>query len=424
VEVTEVGVRLVRRYWVLLVAAIALPMALVAALVVHSPKTYTAHARLMAAPSVPQAQAQADAVVSEVQAIATSQDVVSAALQSAHVQRNIVDAVNAVTVTGIGSSGIVDLSYSDTSPSVAEQVTTALTSAVVAQIAGIRSGLPTSLDDLNSLITLVTGLRPAVQPSGGSQTKASQALEQLITDLTIDRDKLQQLQTTAAVPVVVDEAAAPAKADGRGIATKLSIAALLGLALGLLMVGARETLRPGVSGANRVARLLDVPTLGRVGSDPAALSDIGRRLRLASRQSDVSIVVLMRADRASVSPELVERVQAATLRPDPISSPAGIPVDGLDGSIAAGRLGVAATQTIPRLSADGRPTTKIVATAPRQVCSFDELDPRSEGEQIGLVILAARSTRLTAIDNVRDLIAAAGWPLLGVLDDPRNRSGA
>ena len=423
-EVTEVGVRLVRRYWLLLVAAIALPMALVAAFLVHSPKTYTAHARVMAAPSVPQAQAEADAVVSEVQAIATSQDVVSAALQSAHVQRNTVDAVNAITVSGLGSSGIVDLSYSDTSPSVAEQVTAALTSAVVAQIAGIRSGLPTSLDDLNSLITLVTGLRPTVQTIGGSQTKASQALEQLITDLGLDRDKLEQLQTTAAVPVVVDEAAAPAQADGRGLATKLSIAALLGLALGLLMVGARETLRPGVSGANRVARLLDVPTLGRVGSDPGELSDIGRRLRLASRQSDVSIVVLMRADRASVSPELVERVQAATLRPDPISTPAGIPVDGLDGSIAAGRLGVAATQTIPRLFADGRPATKIVATAPRQVCSFDELDPRSEGEQIGLVILAARSTRLTAIDNVRDLIAAAGWPLLGVLDDPRNRSGA
>ena len=324
-EVTEVGVRLVRRYWVMLVLVIALPVAIVGAVVVHSPSTYTAHARLMASPTVPQAQAQADAVVSEVQAIATSQDLVANALQAVQVQRNAADVVKAITVAGLGSSGIVDLSYTDTSAEVAQKVTTALTDAVVQQISGIRSGIPGTLDDLNALITLITDRRAATQTAGGPQGAAALAsINQLITDLSNDRDKLELLQTTVAVPVVVDSAALPVE-DGRGLAAKIAIAAMLGLALGLLLVGANETLRPGVSGVGRVARLLNVPTLGRVGSDPAALSDIGRRLRLASRQADVSIVVLMRADRAPVSPELVDRLRAATLRPDPVASRTAIP---------------------------------------------------------------------------------------------------
>jgi capsular polysaccharide biosynthesis protein len=425
VEVTEVGVRLLRRYWAVLVTAIAVPVAIMAAIVTHSPATYTAHARLLAAPTVPQAQAQADAVISQVQAVATSQDVITTALREANVERNVDDVINAITVTGIGPSGIVDISYSDKSAGAAQQVVSALTDQVVQQIAGFRSGLPSSVADLTSLIALISDRQAAVQSAGGSAGKAAQALTQLISDLTNDRDKLQQLESTAAAPAIVDSAAVPTKADGRGLATKLSLAGLLGLVIGLLLIGAKETMRPGVSGAGRVARLLDVPTLGRVASDPTALADIGRRLRLASRQAGVSIVVLMRADRAAVSPELVERLQAATLRPDPVPSRVGIPIDGMDGSIAAGRMGVAATQTIPRLSVDGRPIpSEATANSPRQVCSFDELDPRAEDEQVGLVILAARSTRLTAIDSVRDLVAAAGWPLLGVLDDPRNRSGS
>ncbi len=423
-EVTEVGVRLVRRYWVMLALVIAVPVAVVGAIAVHSPSTYTAHARLMASPTVPQAQAQADAVVSEVQAIATSQDLVANALQAAQVQRNAADVVKAIAVSGIGSSGIVDLSYTDTSATVAQKVTTALTNAVVQQISGIRSGIPGTLDDLNALITLITDRRVATQTAGGPQGAVALAsINQLITDLSNDRDKLELLQTTVAVPVVVDSAALPGE-DPRGLAAKIAIAAMLGLALGLLLVGANETLRPGVSGVGRVARLLNVPTLGRVGSDPAALSDIGRRLRLASRQAGVSIVVLMRADRAPVSPELVDRLRAATLRPDPVATRTGIPINGIDGSIAAASLGVASTQTIPRLSVDGLASSEVVMNAPRQVCAFDELDPRSEGEHIGLIVLTARSTRIVAVDGVRDLVAAAGWPLLGVLDDPRNRSGA
>jgi hypothetical protein len=62
---------------------------------------------------------------------------------------------------------------------------------------------------------------------------------------------------------------------------------------------------------------------------------------------------------------------------------------------------------------DGRPARLT------RVCALEELDPSAESERIGLVLLAGGSTRLQALDGVRDLMAAAGWPLLGVLGDAR-----
>lgn len=423
-EVTEVGIRLVRRFWPMLLVAIVFPTLAVAALVLHSPRTYTAHARIIAAATVPQAQAQSDAVVSQVQAIATSEDVMATALSSAGIDRDPAAAVKNVTVTGVGSSGVVDLAYTDTSAADARRVAMELTSQVVSVLANMRSGIPTAVADLDQLVTLMTTRRAEVQAAGGSQNSATLAsINQVITDLTNDRDKLQVLESTTAMPTVVDGVGA-AQADGRGLAPKLAITALLGLVVGLILIGLNETLRPGVSGAGRVARLLAIPTLGKITSDAGALADIGRRIRLASRQAGVSIVVLIRADRTPVSPELVDRIQAATLRPEPVKGQTVLPIDGVDGSIAAARNGAAATQTIPRMTLDGAFTSVSPALAPAQVCAFDELDPHVEGEPIGLVVLTVRSTRLTAVDGVRDLVGAAGWPLLGVLDDPRNRSGA
>jgi hypothetical protein len=59
----------------------------------------------------------------------------------------------------------------------------------------------------------------------------------------------------------------------------------------------------------------------------------------------------------------------------------------------------------------------------RRVCALDELDPGAEADQIGLVVLVAANTRLTSVDAVRDLLAASGWPLLGVLGDGNEKWG-
>ncbi len=424
-EVTEVGVPLIKRYWLTLTIAVALPILLVALYVEHKPATYTAHVRLMAATSVPQAQAQADAVVSQVQAVATSRDVIVAALASTTWQRDPGTVIKALQVVGVGSSGVVDISYTDQAATGAQQIVSAIAGQVVQQLGDIHSGLPNALDDLDALIADLQAERAAMQAAGSSGATAAAALariNRLVTDLGNDRTKLANLDATAAAPTVVDSAALP-PADSKGLATRLAVAGLLGIALGLLVVGANETLRPGVSGAGRVARLLQAPALGRVGADPVALADIGRRLRLASRRVGVDVVVLVRADRITIAPELVERIQAATLRPEPVAQRVGITLEFQDGQHPDAFRGGVTTQTLSRL-APALNGTEHAHLQPRLVCTFDDLDAGVEGDNIGLVVLATRSTRMAAVDGIRDLVAASGWPLLGVLDDHRNRSGA
>ena len=423
-EVNEIGLRLLRRYWIVLLVAIAIPIVIVGEYVVNKPATYTSHARVMAAATVPNAQAQADAVVSEVQAIVTSRDVVATALAAAKVRRDPADVVKRIQVAGVGSSGIVDISYADTSAPVAQQVTAAVAAATVRQLAGVYSGLPAVVDDLDTLLAQLAGERGALQaatPSNAAGAQALTALDRVVADLTSDRTKLSQLANVAAAPTIVDSAALPV-ADSRGLATKLAVAGLLGLVLGLLFLGANETLRPGVSGAGRVARLLRVPVLGRVGSDPAALAGIGRRLRLAGRRHGTTVLVVSRVDGQPVAPELVDRLEVAALRPDLVSDHAADTVEPAGTPLAGAGHGPAVTQTIPR------PSAAVNGNGPghgglRQVCAVDELDPHAEADSIGLVVLAGRHTRLGTLEGIRDLVAASGWPLLGVLDDPSNRSG-
>jgi capsular polysaccharide biosynthesis protein len=426
VEVNEIGARLVRRYWLVLLIAIGAPILLVGGFVSRQPATYTAHARVMAATVVPQAQAQADAIVSQVQAIATSRDVVAGALAGAGLHRDAAAVVKLIRVAGVGSSGVVDISYADPSASMAQQVTAAVAAAVVGQLAGVHSGLPVVVDDLDALLAELADKRAALQavtPATAANTQALASLDRVITDLTNDRAKLAQLAAVAAAPAIVDTAALPVP-DSKGIATKLAVAGLLGLVLGLLFVGVNETLRPGVSGANRVARQLRVPMLGRLGSDPAALADIGRRLRLAGRRHGSAVLVLMRADGVTVTPELVERLETATLWPEPTEARVALAIGPAQPSPTGNGVGSAATQTMSRLSAapvNGADPSH--GGALRRICAFDELDPHVEGDDIGLVVLVGRHTRLGAIAGVNDLVSASGWPLLGVLDDPRNRSG-
>jgi hypothetical protein len=166
-----------------------------------------------------------------------------------------------------------------------------------------------------------------------------------------------------------------------------------------------------------VGRLLDVPMLGAIRPDPAALADVGRRVRLAARRAGVSTVVLVRATRAAPAPELVDRVEAATLRPDQVVGRLAIPIDHRDAGLSAGpRVGSGSTESHPVAVLT---MTENSGRQPRlhRVCALDELDPSAEAERIGVVVLAGVRTRLASIESVRDLLNASGWPLLGVLGD-------
>jgi capsular polysaccharide biosynthesis protein len=397
--------------------------------------TYTAHARVLAASTTPRAQAEAAALVSQVQALATSRDVIAAALEDANLGVDPDKVITRVSVTGLGTSALVDIAYTDRDAGLARQVAAALATAVTTQLDQVRiGGLPDVLKQIDAQLTDLASKRAPLAAAAQANTHDLVALnrlagiDRLISDLSGDRNRLAEEAAATGHAKVIAAPTVPAAADPNGLAAKVAIAAILGLALGLIIVGVNEVLRPAVSGATRVGRLLDVPMLGMIRPNPVALADVGRRVRLAARRANVSTVVLVRAARAALTPELVDRVEAATLRPDMVAPRVSIPIGLRQGPIDGPTVVVSDESPTQATSPIAVLTMKQNSNAGhphelRRVCALDELDPGAESEKIGMVVLVAANTRLTAVDAVRDLLAASGWPLLGVLGDGTEKWG-
>ncbi|MER7004888.1 hypothetical protein ABT297_17845, partial [Dactylosporangium sp. NPDC000555] len=280
-EVSEVAMRLVRRYWAVLLPAVLLPVLLTAVYVTNQPARYTAGGRVVASATVPRSLAEAAAVVSQVRAIATSPDVVRRGLEPAHLPRDAGAVVDAVTVTGLGSSALVEIAYTDRDPAMAQRVAAALVTAVAGQLDALRAGaLPGTIQDLNRQLTDLTAKRApiAAQAQASPRDPVAQnhlaGMDRLIADLTADRDRLSQDAATAGRATVVDAPAVPSRPDPSGLPGRLAIAGFAGLAAGLILAGLNEIARPRVSGATQVGRVLRAPGLGRLDADPAVLADL------------------------------------------------------------------------------------------------------------------------------------------------------
>ena len=441
-DVNEVATRLIRRYWAVLLIAVAVPMMGIGIFVVRQPAMYTAHARIVAGATIPRAQAEAVGVVSQVQAIATSLDVVSQALTEPRVDRRADSVAKRVVATGLGSSAVVDLAYSDRDPAIAQRVTAALAGLVVKQLDTLRiGGLPDVLRDVDNQLTDLAEKRAPIAAAAQANPRDPVAqnrlagIDRLISDLSADRNRLAEDAAAAGHASVVAAPPLPPLPEPRGLPTRLSIAAILGLAVrSRHRRRQRDDAPVGVRrGAGRPAPRR--PDARRCQVDPTALSDVGRRLRLAARRAGVDTVVLVRANRVALPPELVDRIEAAALRPELARGRVAVPIASADTQLLTPAIsGNGAGPVTDQASAGGTRTTAAVLTRTdadaadqtvwlRRVCAIDELDPSAEGDRIGLVVLAGASTRLTGIDSVRDLMTAAGWPLLGVLGGDGRRGG-
>lgn len=442
----EVFGGMLRRYGLLMLLVVALPMVAVGTYLSRQPATYTASARIVAADHTPQASAEASALVSQVQALATGRDVVSAALGSAKVRRDPDQAVRDITVAGLGTSAVVDISYTDRDPQAAQNVTAALADSVVSQLDAARlAGLPQALQQVDKQLSDLNTTRLTVATRAQYNTLDLAAQNRLadidrqIADLTSERSRLADEATAVGHTSVVALPARPAHADPSAMAPMLAVAGLLGLVIGLIIIGVDHTMRPKVSGVIPVARLLDVPVLGSVGSDPAKLMAVGRCIRLAALRAGISTLVLTRPGHRPVPPELVDRIAAASLRPQPVPARVAVPLDveaarlvGVPGADSLAARGVG--QEVPGVLAQsveatvGSSAVTVLPTADeaprvttlREVCALEELDPDAEFTSIGMVVLASGSHRLRAVDAVRNLVAASGWPVLGVLGEGRH----
>src|SRR6516225_566958 len=113
-EIDEIAARLLRQYWAVVLVCVMVPLAAFGLITAKEPATYQADARIITGSVVPGSSTQSDAIVSQVQAIATGPGTASAALRAAGVQRNLLNFINNdIAVTGLGGSQVVDLAVTD-----------------------------------------------------------------------------------------------------------------------------------------------------------------------------------------------------------------------------------------------------------------------------------------------------------------------
>src|SRR5260221_3327300 len=117
------------------------PLVAIGLTVAKQPPLYAASARIVSGSTVPASNAQADAIASQIQGIATGRTAAAKALRAAGVTRNLNDFVAGhVSVSGLGGSQVVDLKVTDRNPRVAAALAKALAAEVVESINNVGQG--------------------------------------------------------------------------------------------------------------------------------------------------------------------------------------------------------------------------------------------------------------------------------------------
>jgi capsular polysaccharide biosynthesis protein len=436
VEIDEVAARLLRQYWALLVICVAVPLVAISYITAKQPAMYSAGARIITGSVVPQSSAAADAVASQVQAIATGRTAAAQALRASGADRNLNNFIsNNISVSGLGSSQVIDLTVTDRSPQVAQKVARVLAAEVVGSLNNVgQSGLRAALTANDQEIVRLSQRRAIMakqfetQPHNQQLQSQLAGLDQVIANFTGDRSRLLIQAGTLGLATVIDPPALPSRPQSKATVQKLGLAGLLGLVAGILIATVAETLRPTVPGAPRVSRRLGVPTLGRLsnedlnGEGTPALGEMALRLRLVAAHSDLRTIALVdvdgRRELAALAAGLAQFLQ--------VSSPEG----------AAARFVLDGAAGHQRWNSDGEPT--LVGVSPSVLVK--PRDPVTENQvlrvyplgqmkwvagmtQVGIVVLSGPVARVSRITALQDLSASSGWPIVGVIGVPRIRRG-
>jgi capsular polysaccharide biosynthesis protein len=443
VEIDEVAARLLRQYWVLLVFCIVVPLVAISLVIAKQPTMYAADARIITGSQVPASSAEAGAVVSQVQAIATGRTPATHALQAAGVNRNLTEFIAShVSVAGLGSSQVVDLTVTDRSPQVAQKVAKSLATEIIDSLNNVgQSGLREALMANDQEIVRLTQQRYALatKASASPQNQQLQAqlagIDEVLANFTGDRGRLLIQASGQGLATVIDQPALPVKPESKASAQKLGLAGLLGLVAGILIASIAEIMRPTVPGARRVSRRLGAPTLGSLrsqdltGERTPALENLALRLRLAATHAGVSTIALVDIDGERELSDLAKSLERA-LRDSPGGRAAqaaqGVQAAqaGLGGGPADNHRGHAnAEHLAPRAGANVLVKNRPPGTEnpPLRVRTLEQMKRSSRTSHIGTMVLCGPVARVSRITALEDLTTSSGWPTIGVVGVPRMR---
>lgn len=478
-EIDEVAARVARSYWALLLIMTVVPLVLVGGVMSRQDPPAVAKTRLQATAKAADAAAGDAGVsteVSQVKAFATSDNLLAGVLGQLRLHRSTTKLAKDIGVAGLGTSTVVELSVKDKDPQAARKLTDAIGAAVVKEINDSNQGaINRQLGDIDKRVRdLEKKLGPLSRRAGAQPNpdigaaNERERVQAELTDLRSNRSDLQAQLLAAGNASVVQPAVLAPKSDPAVMMAV--VAGLVGLIAGILIAVLNEMARPTIPGQRRVARRLGVPLLGWADKGPAELADLGRRVRLAARKEEVGQVTLVGAP-GPLPAELVSSVASAVygdrtkvvgarpVRQRPGEGDGGGTVTGAAAKPKGGRPGKddgsgdepgdgpslnssgpgtgkstsvvragGGTAVMTKKSGEAVSPSEITQPVPvpaRAVChvhAFEDIDPGSDDE-VGVVVVVGPVTRVSGLETVRDLVAASGWPLLGVIATSRKIKG-
>ena len=416
-ELNDAIRRTVGQHRRLLAVCLLAGVALALAFAPHG-KEYSASARLVLDMPDPIARQQSEAYADTAKAIATSPSQVSAALHRAGVRRGdpAKFAQKHVSVTALGSSGVIQLTVSDRDARSAAAIANALATRLIdtrlevtdGESARVYADLDRRMEELTTKISTaedtVNTLSLRIASSGGSPAlRAKRDTAQRTLDFldqqrsVLESERVSLVAASAQRPraSVISAATAPTTPEASHRVLYLVLGALLGLIFGIGLAGLVETLRPTVVGGDTLAGELDAALLGTFDARAGEATAIGiaARLRLAAEAADVGNVALVAADSdvdvESVAESLTTSVAAQVLH-------------------ANGNGG-----------ANGQP-------GGLRIAPFSAQDPPSNnGRRSGIVLVSPRALKKSQLNDAAYLLKASRLPLLGVIayTSPKGRIG-
>ncbi len=427
-EIDEIAARLLRQYWALVLVCVAAPLVAIVLMVAKQPPMYAASARIVSGNTVPATNAQAQAIVSQIQGIATGKTAAATALQEAGLSRNVNAFVaNHVSVSGLGSSQVVDLTVTDRSPRAAAALAKNLAKEVVQSINRTgQSGLSTTLNAIDQEIVRlseqhgVAAAQAAADPKNEQLQSNLAGLNQVIANFSGDRSRLLIQASTQGLASVLDQPVVPEQAQSKALPQKLGLAGVLGLVVGVLIASIAETVRPTVPGARRVSRRLGAPTLGQLkgaelrGEHTQNLENLAVRLRLAANHSDVSTIALIDVNGQY---ELANLAHSLELSLSPSGGPLTAHQNGVDDDHDQTVVGESVFSPV---MVKGR---QMIADQVLHVYPMSQIKYLGARSSVGLMVISGPVSRVTRVMALDDLGTSSGWPILGVVGVPRARRG-
>jgi capsular polysaccharide biosynthesis protein len=415
VELNEAARRIFLQHWWLIAVGVIVG-ATIGAVVAGSSKSYTASARLVIDTQDPKARTESQAIADTVRAIATSPSLVQKALSRAGATRDPAGfSASDVSVTALGTSGVLSLTVTDHSRAVAASVANTLAREVIQTRLQIANGqldanqakLTSHIDALTVKIAELDGsIAKLTQQLVGASASKKATLQRQVTNLTRRQDFLGQqrgiLESEQASliatdngrpsPVIISPATeANAVPASSSLVSSGALGGLLGLFAALVVAGILEAVRPTLAGGEAVARELGKPHLGAFSVDSSGL--VGLRNGIA----DVANLLKEAAQRAGVAN--IDLLGVGTT---------------VDLALIAGALdsAVATQGSAPKRAAGAA----AAARSDRQI-KVRPFGPRevAEGKGTGLVVIAPAVLKKTTLAEVTQLVRATPSPLLGVM---------